>query len=272
MHVEWSFEIQINNFVHYDFMCKPIVWNNQVYYAFKYFDEEKKNGIHLTSLVVIQIDLQQGSNKHKRIKLENYKDSESEICSTRNWKFQIINEQIFLFIGFWLDLNSPELKPVEINEKVEEFKVKSDYYFGGYHLRYNKRSTFDCFDKNTGAFKWKLKTKGYLYSEIYLKNNCLVFGTAGNGGAFYCVDLESGLVLSEFVNGDASQFEWMHDLVVLKDKKGNLVKISPEKNSVVDQLDLKEKLFYAPFLVHNNVIITTVYNKKTGFGKIICVE
>ena len=45
-----------------------------------------------------------------------------------------------------------------------------------------------------------------------------------------------------------------------------------ENNSVVEQLNLKEKLFYAPFLIHNESVITTVYNKKTGFGSIICVD
>jgi hypothetical protein len=243
-----------------------------MYYAFKYLDQEKKNGILLTNVVVLQMDLLHNLNEYKQIKLENYADARSKIFSTSNWKFQIINEQIFLFIGFWLELNSNELKPCDLDESVEEFGVKSDYYFDGYHLSYNNRSTFECFDKNTGAFKWKIRTKGFLYSEIYLKNNCLVFGTAGNGGAFYFIDLESGQVLSEFNNGDASQFAWMNDLVILKDKKGNLVKLSPENNLVVEQLDLKEKLFYAPFLIHNESVITTVYNKKTGFGSIICVE
>ena len=103
MKIKWSFEIQMINFVHYDFICKPIVWKNKVYYAFKYIDQEKKNGIFLTNVVVLQMDLLHDSNEYKQIKLENYKGARSEIFSTRNWKFQIINEQLFLFIGFWLE-------------------------------------------------------------------------------------------------------------------------------------------------------------------------
>ena len=111
-----------------------------------------------------------------------------------------------------------------------------------------------------------------MYTDIFLKEHYLIFGTAGKGGAFYCIELESGNVLTEFTNRDSSQFAWQNGTIILRDIKDNLVQINPYSNKILNELKLKDKLFYAPIVVYNEYIYATVHNKKQNIAEIICVK
>lgn len=144
--------------------------------------------------------------------------------------------------------------------------AKSAEYF------FTKLSTIECFDKATKNKVWTVKIRGYIYTDIEKKNNCLIFGTAGKGGAFYCIKLNTGQVLTEYINNDSSNYEWQSDSVILKDKKGNMQQLNPFTGAVLKTLILKDKMFYAPILADKQYIYTTTYNKKTNSGRLICVR
>ena len=49
-----------------------------------------------------------------------------------------------------------------------------------------------------GKMIWRLKLNAYLYMPICLHEGVLYFGTAGNGGDLYGVDIKSGKVALKF--------------------------------------------------------------------------
>ena len=274
MEIVWTKDIEDKDFVYFNYNCKPLVWDNKLFYAYSTTDKDNTNlkGYFGTKISVIEINLSDATSKVRHISFKYKEPSKKEILLTSDWQFQVRNEQLFLFVGFWLDLNKSAISITDINNKLEQRKVKTDYYFKNQHLKYNQLSTIECFDKSTKKLNWKVKIKGYLYTDILLKNNCLTFGTAGKGGAFYCIELDNGNILTEYSNSDSSQFEWKNDSIVLRDIKGNLVQINPFSNTVLNELKLKDKLYYAPILVDKDYIYATVHIKKQNIAKIICVK
>lgn len=274
MEIKWAIDIDDKDFVSFNYNCKPIVWDNKLIYAYSTIDKDNKNskGFFGERISVIEINLKDAKSRIRQISFKHKEPAKKEVLLTNSWQFQIIKSEIFLYVGFWLDLNKPEISIADINDKVEERKVKTDFYFKSQHLKYNQLSTIECFDKSTKELNWKVKIKGYLYTDILLKDNCLTFGTAGKGGAFYCIELDSGNILTEYSNSDSSQFEWKNDSIILRDIKGNLIQINPYLNKVLNELKLKDKLFYAPILVDKDCIYATVHNKKKNIAKIICIN
>ncbi len=274
MKIKWAIDIDDKDFVSFNYNCKPIVWDNKLIYAYSKIDKDNKNskGFFGERISLIEINLKDAKSRIRQISFKHKEPAKKEVLLTNSWQFQIIKSEIFLYVGFWLDLNKPEISIADINDKVEERKVKTDFYFKSQHLKYNQLSTIECFDKSTKELNWKVKIKGYLYTDILLKNNCLTFGTAGKGGAFYCIELDSGNILTEYSNSDSSQFEWKNNSIILRDIKGNLVQINPYLNKVLNEIKLKDKLFYAPILVDKDCIYATVHNKKKNIAKIICIN
>lgn len=274
MEIIWTIDIEDKDFVSYNYNCKPIVWDNKLIYAYSTIDRDNKNskGFFGEKITVIEINLKDTKARIRQISFKHKGPAKKELLLTDSWQLQIIKGEIYLYVGFWLDLNTPEIVIVDINDKVEEKKVKTDFYFKNQHLKYNQLSIIECSDKSTKKVNWKVKIKGYLYTDILLKNNCLTFGTAGKGGAFYCIELDSGNILTEYSNSDSSQFEWKNDSIILRDIKGNLVQLNPYSNKVLNELKLKDKLFYAPILVDKDCIYATVHSKKQNIAKIICVN
>lgn len=274
MEIIWIKDIEDPDFAHYNYNCKPLVWNSKLFYAYRTLDKDHKNQSKYfgTKVSIIEINLKDATTvvRHKCFKYTE--SSKNAINLTSDWRFEVIKHQIYLFVGCWLDLNKSEILISKMKDPVEEKKVKTDYYFNNLHLKYNLRSTIECCDKNTGKLNWKVKIKGFLYTDIFLKDHCLTFGTAGKGGAFYCIELNSGNILTEYSNSDASQFEWISDSIILRNIEGHLVQINPYTNTVLNELKLQDKLFYAPILVYNDYIYLTGYSKKQNIAKIICIK
>ena len=273
MEIVWTQEIEDEDFTYFHYKCKPIIWRNHLIYAYHTTDRNSINdkGYCATKISVMTINLKDAISKVRHIRFKYEEPLQKEILLTSSWQFHVSDEEIFLYIGFWLDLNRSEISIANMNQLVAKKEIKTDYYFQNTHLTYNHRSTIECFDKNTNMLMWKIKIKGYLYTDIVFKEDCLIFGTAGNGGALYCVALESGTVLMEYSNGDASQFAWKENSIISRDTKGNLVQIDPYSHQILNELKLKNKLFYAPILVDKDAIYATVHNKKQNIANIICV-
>lgn len=275
MEIAWTKDIEDIDFAHYRYTCKPLVWENKLYYAYGTIDVENSHNsdFYGTKICIVEINLSDSISNLRSISFNYNEPSEKDIISTSKWKFQVIENGIFLFVGIWLNLNNTEItEATNMDSPVEEIKIKSDYHFKNKLLKYNGRAVFECYETISNRFIWKVIVKGFLYTEIQLKDHYLTFGTAGKGGAFYCIDLENGHILTEYINSDASSFDWQKDTVILRDLKGNLVQINPYTNTVLKELKLKDKLFYAPIIVHNDSIITTVWDKKKNIGKLVCVK
>jgi hypothetical protein len=274
MKLIWSKEISNDSFDYYKYCCKPIVYKDKFFYAYSKLDRNNINdkGLYETIIFIKEYELNTVNLSEKSISFISNEIYKSKLIRTSQWKFEIINDQLFLYVGFWLELKNESLEISNIDKICKEWSVQNNFKLKDKYLKYNLLSTFECFNQIDNILLWKLKIKGYLYTDILLKENNFYFGTAGKGGAFYCVELESGIKLTEFSNSDSSQFTWHQNTVYLKDIKNNLIQIQANNGKILNYLKLKDKLFYAPILIDKNYLYTTVFDKKKEVGKIICIE
>ncbi len=274
MELVWSIEFKESNFVHYHCECKPFIYNNKLFYAFSSIDINNRTikGICGEKITILEVNLVDKTTSIKYISFKDKEPKNKKILLTNSWHFIKLADKVYLYIGFLLDISKQIITISNSDYNYEEFSVKNEYEFGDKYLTYNQRSTIECFYKTTYEKIWKAKFKGFIYTNIELKNNCLLFGTAGRGGAFYCIELETGKIITEHINGGSSNYEWQKNSIILKDKKGNIQQINPFTGEILKTLILKDKLFYAPILVDKQYIYTTVYNKKFNSGQLICLQ
>lgn len=278
MKLHWEKEIPENDFGYSNFCCKPIVYNNKLFYAYDVLDKENTNvkGYYGTKIVVSEFMLTNGDYSSKHISFDydfNYlSDTEKKINLSSEWEFRIAKGKLFLYVGFLLEVFNDTLKVSDPSFRAASKTIKTEFPFNDKQLIYNQRSTIECFNKTTGKQLWKLKVKGFLYTNIEQKGDNIFFGTAGKGGALYCVDLESGNILTEFSNTDSSNYEWIKNDILVKDSKGNMVQLNPLTNKATEIFLLKDKMFYAPILFNEGYVFTTVHCKSKNLAKVICIN
>lgn len=82
--------------------------------------------------------------------------------------------------------------------------VYDDFVFGDYIISHYGRQGYMC--KKNDKLLWKRALKGYLYTDITLVKNNLVFGTAGQGGHFYSLNIDTGEIVFDFNTKGTSEF------------------------------------------------------------------
>lgn len=270
----WTININDQNFFPPNHSLKPIIWKNKLFYAFETFDKStiSKRGLYGTKICVLEIDLKNNETEYKEYSL-SYNRQKVIRSRSENWKFIVTENVLKLNIGLVLIISNNEIQPTNEQIKLEEFNIKSEYRFENKIINYNQRSKLECFDIKSRQLIWEQKIKGYIYTQIEQKENLLFFGTAGKGGAFYCINLDNGEKLIEYNNGDASQFSWYKEDIIIKDKKGNLAKINAKNGETIEELKLKNKIsYYAPILVDGNKTYVRIFDKKENMPMLICVE
>lgn len=121
---------------------------------------------------------------------------------------------------------------LDAKNKSEKEKVKSIISVSeDFNIEYNHRSTLKCF-KNEKQI-WNLKVQGYLYTSIaLLEEKFIVFGTAGQGGGFYIVEIETGnLMFHENTKGTVN-YLIKNKLIYFADENNNLVILDTNDYSV----------------------------------------
>ena len=101
-------------------------------------------------------------------------------------------------------------KDGKINKKSSTEKHNShnltldDFIFGEYTISHYGEWGYMC--KKNGQLLWKKSLKGYLYTEIVLNQNNIVFGTAGQGGHFYSLNIDTGDIIFDFNTKGTSKY------------------------------------------------------------------
>lgn len=273
MKLIWTIDIKDENYFQSNHSCKPIIWQDNLFYAFITLDKLNidESKFYGAKIVVFKIDFNTKSVSQKSISFSYNKKKSFD--STKDWIFFTENDNLMLYVGLTLNVSKSEIIIAEDKQKFEKFSIKHSYSFDDKRLNHNQRSTLECFDSKNNQLIWKQNLKGYLYTYITKKENLIFFGTAGKGGAFYCINIDNGKILVEFNNGDASEFAWSKNNIIIKDKKGNLVKLNPVNGEIIETLKLKEKIYpYAPIYLNDSKIFTRVYNDKEKLTKLIYID
>lgn len=253
--------------------CTPIIWKEKLFYTFSTLDKWNidESGFYGNKIIILEIDIQTKETIHKEISFSY--NQKQDIKWTGNWSFFEEKNNLILYTGLSLDVWKSTITIVNKRYDTKDLSIQSSYNFGDKVLHYNDRSTIECFDDKTKKALWRQHIKGYIYTAIEKRGDCIFFGTAGKGWAFYCINIDDGRVLTEFNNTDASHFSRYKEYILIKDKKGNLVKLNPLNGEIIETVALKDKIhFSAPIYVHENKIFTRVYNKREKQVKLIYVK
>ena len=145
------------------------------------------------------------------------------------------------------------------------------FTFGDYEISRKGVRGYTC--KLHGKLLWKLTVYGYLYTDFFLKDGRILFGTDGQGGHFYIVDLKSGELVCDINTHGTNCFAIKDDKVyVLKrGKESAVLEISINDGIVRDSIRIggcatmesplvlsQDRLYYVSFLFRDRHVADEV--------------
>jgi|GEM_PF-6995904 len=200
------------------------------------------------------------------------------------WTYQIEADDLFLYAGkrclnisnnpivhekhFKMDLPKPEYI----------YPNNQKFVFNNRMIHFPKERTAVCIHQETNEILWKHALKGYPYTMIEQKDGCAIFGTAGKGGALYCIDIETGIIKRDVSTKGTVHYCWYEDRILMADEYGHLQLIDPFSDKQIGIVKLKNRLInYSPMIVNEEQLyaITFSNTKKLGVEKmpyITCVS
>ena len=81
---------------------------------------------------------------------------------------------------------------------------RDDFVFGDYIISHSGEWGYACHKNN--QLLWKKSFRGYLYTDMIWNQGNIVFGTSGQGGHFYCVNIDTGETVFDFNTKGTSKF------------------------------------------------------------------
>lgn len=106
----------------------------------------------------------------------------------------------------------------ERSVKPESYYVEGSFSFGEYRISHYGQCGYMC-EKN-GETVWKFQGRAYLFTDMVLWNDLLLFGTAGRGGYFYVLDIHSGKPVFSIKTGGTTGFVQVGDLCYVLQESG----------------------------------------------------
>ena len=128
-------------------------------------------------------------------------------------------------------------------QKTGPFYDSLKYTFGDKTVYMKKDMAVCCIDTETKKEIWQRRIYHYLDTEIEEKEGRLYFGTAGNGGAFYCLSLETGEVVFELPFGDCSYYFWHKGNILVADRRKKFsdplwMLVDPKTGTIIKYTDM----------------------------------
>ncbi len=189
------------------------------------------------------------------------------------WKYILIENRpaILLSNQSHFDINEKTI----INEPTPSLaKAYTDFHFDNpYHLTDDTFSfppyeishlgSFGYLCRKDGAEIWRYKGQGYLYTEIEKFDKYIVFGTAGHGGRFVCIELASGNIVFDVNTKGTTDYAIINDrfYTYSQDKKSYLLELSLDRQT--DSLELPGVVVPdCPITAYKDKILTISFIKK----------
>lgn len=135
------------------------------------------------------------------------------------------------------------------------------FVFGDYTISHHGQFGFVCNKGNTQI--WKISCQGYLYTDMILYKDTVLFGTAGLGGHFYAVKLSTGEVVCDINTHGTTQFVLFNSCFYLpsRDTASKVLAISADTWDVADETVLCGTLSpYSRFTVVSNLLFVTTFS------------
>lgn len=119
--------------------------------------------------------------------------------------------------------------------------INKSFHYGEYCISHKGEWGYSC--HKDGRVMWEFKGYGWLYTDILFWKNRLFFGTAGQGGYFYVLDLETGNLLTKIKTGGTKSFVQAENLcyVLCNEKNARLICVDLQNGKVREKLELPGK-------------------------------
>lgn len=123
----------------------------------------------------------------------------------------------------------------------EKYFVEHQFCFDDYCISHKGNCGYRC--TKTGEILWEFTGRAYLYTDIIRWNNHVFFGTAGHGGYFYILDIDSGESLASIKTGGTASIAQMDHLCFVasrgtKRNRSKLLCLDLRDGRIVQELDL----------------------------------
>lgn len=118
---------------------------------------------------------------------------------------------------------------------------EAQFVFGEYRICHKGKCGYVCM-KN-GELLWEFTGKGYLYTEVVCWKNRVMFGTAGRGGYFYILDIDTGFPIVSLKTGGTRCFIHLDNLcyVLSNTRHACLLCVDLSNDTIIDQCELPGK-------------------------------
>ena len=120
---------------------------------------------------------------------------------------------------------------------------KEIYDFDGYEISHTSQWSYVC--KKAGEEVWKFKGYAWRFTAIEQYGDNIYFGTAGQGGYFYLLDLHTGEPLLKLKTGGTVYLSARREnrlYLLQQDRKAHLVCIDLEDGTILERLELPGKV------------------------------
>lgn len=129
--------------------------------------------------------------------------------------------------------------PPVLDRKRGTDPVKQTYYFGEYTVSHRSEWTLVC--RRSGTEVWRFRSYAWRYTDIERWGDNIYFGTAGQGGYFYLLNLHAGAPLLKLKTGGSVHIYARRDnrlYLLQQEKHAWLVCVDLEDGRILDRLAL----------------------------------
>jgi hypothetical protein len=275
MKLKWQIELNLDNNPWVDYNCLPYIERDEFIFATISLDKQiiNPNNSYSYKVHIYRINIFTGKYITNIIYFKNQETYKRKLLLTKKWRFITMDNKIKLDTGIIVDIESlqPEMNLIAPkNTTITE--IKDEYTFNDILLKYNQRSMIECVDMKTMLSKWHMKIIGYLYTHIEAKGKYLFWGTAGNGGAFYCIETESGKLISVLKNKGSSYYTWYNETVLLRDGKGSFIRYNPYTGEIMNSIKLNGQVLGNPIITYDNNAFVISHNRKKSSAYLNLVQ
>ncbi len=120
--------------------------------------------------------------------------------------------------------------------------------------------------ERNGLIQWKFSGSAYLYTPMICFQDSLIFGTAGNGGHFYVLSIETGEKIADIKTGGTVAFVQQNNLCyfLVNDPNAKLVCLDILTGQIIDEVHLGGKNSYSPLQLIGNQLHTVTFYFEDG--------
>lgn len=254
MNIKWQTEIKtISNGTMFDSHCEAFfIFRERIYHAFTCNQ----------FIYVLDFDAVTGSCNARYF----FEDKEIKRVAAKDMKYHLKGASLLLYSGYWHKISGNKIRKArnpDIIIKQNESYENKKYFFGDNLVSFPSPSTIACNDMETGNCKWKYAIKGYPYTDIEKVNDYIFFGTAGKGGALYCINLDSGEVKRDISTKGTAKYCWYNNTVLTYTEDGHLQRLDPYSDNTVEVLKMDNMIGKSvPMMILNDCLYTITFSRK----------